>query len=160
MECEVKKMGKIRESETYVEIGGYLHQDQGRAKAKLYVGDVDKPLRIDDAELTKRMKKIRVTMNVSEDKSVHQNQVYEKDIEMVQTIVGEGGGKDGKGADYSKDATPEMNGHSPGETDIPAWGKVLKNFVDKISDGQTAMWIVLCGVAILAAVSLGLNLLG
>lgn len=75
---------KIKESSASVEIGGYVHQDAGKARVKLYVGDVNKPLKIDDAALTKRMKKLKVTMNVSEDTSVENNKVYEKLVDMKQ----------------------------------------------------------------------------
>jgi Ni,Fe-hydrogenase I large subunit len=151
--------GKYKESETFCEIGGFIHQDQGRVKAKMYVGDVNKPLQIDDAELTKRMKKIRVTMNVSEDKSVHQNQVYEKDIEMIQEVIGDPSGKSsGKDAAYSKDATPEMQSGVPSNELTPL--AVLKNFLDNVAADNRTQWIAIAGALIIAAVALGLAIFG
>ena len=152
------QQGKMKESETFCEIGGFIHQDQGRVKAKMYVGDVNRPLVIDDAELTKRMKKIRVTMHVSEDKSVHQNQVYEKDIEMVQEIIGDPSGKAGKSAPYSQDATPEVNAAN-GQTNPEGMTpfQVLKNFVDNIAKDNRAQWIVIVCIAIIAAAGLFLG---
>lgn len=153
-----QQQGKIHESSSWVELGGYVHQDEGRAKAKLYVGDVNKPLVIDDAALTKRLKKVRVTMNVSEDKSVHQNQVYEKDIEMIQEIIGEPSGKNGKTAPYSQDATPEMNSAAPSNELTPM--QILKNMIDNVMADNRTQWIVIAGALIIAAVALGLSILG
>jgi hypothetical protein len=149
-------VGKQKESETYVDIGGYVHQDEGRVKAKLYVGDPNRPLVIDDAALTKRLKKVRVTMHVSEDTSVHKNQVYEKDINMDQQILEEGspskGGTSSMGKEY---LTPEDgNGKNPdGLTPL----QVLKNFVDNIAKDNRVQWILIVAIAIIAVAGLFLG---
>ena len=75
---------KTTEPSAFVDIGGYVHQDEGNAKVKLYVGNVDEPLKVDDAAITKRLKRIRVTMNVTEDKTPKENCVYEKNAFMEQ----------------------------------------------------------------------------
>jgi len=116
------------ESETYVEIGGYVHQDEGQARTKLYVGDVDQPLKVDDAALTKRMKKVRVTMKVEEDKGVYQNQVYEKKVDMTQEIVDEPSSTAAGPKSESKFVPTGADGSEPSGL------QVLKNFVDKLSD--------------------------
>lgn len=161
-------MAKNKESETFVEIGGYLYKDEGRVRTALHVGDVNRILQPDDAAETIRLKKIRVTLNVSEDSSVQKNKVYEKDIEMIQEVVGESSMKSGKGSDaYNKDATPNTSGlpgTSPSNGELPAWGKVMKNMLDEgfrsLRNDKTAQWIVMVGIAVVAAVALGLAVVG
>lgn len=77
--------GKVLDEGTaFVEIGGYVHQDPGEARVRMYVSDVNKPLVTEDAELTKRLKKVKVSMKVEEDTSVAAGQVYAKDCRMWQ----------------------------------------------------------------------------
>ena len=149
-------VGKYKESETFVEIGGYVHQDEGRARAKLYVGDVNRPLMVDDAALTKRLKRVRVTMNVAEDKSVHKNQVYEKDINMVQEILDEPNTKGGvTSTEKNYNLGPDGNGNGNGSNkDGLTPLQVLKNFVDNIAaDVRQHGWMIL-GVGLIAAAAL------
>lgn len=81
----MKKKVSLEEPEAFVEIGGYCHQDANRVKTKLYVGDVNQPLKVDDAAVTKRLKKIRVSMYVTEDTTPKNDCVYEKNAWMEQT---------------------------------------------------------------------------
>lgn len=151
-------MTKLRESETFVEIAGYLYKDPGRARAALHVGDVNKVLHPDEAEEITRMKKVRVTMNVSEDRSVQKNKVYEKDIEMIQEVIGDPSGKSGKGTVYDEGiSNPGASVQEPKSLDGL---QVLKNFVDKIAENQTALWVCFVGIALVAAVALGLSIAG
>jgi len=144
-------MTKQRESEAFVDIGGYVYHNEGNAKVKMHIGEVNKPLKPDDATKTQRLKKIRVYMGVEEDKSVQGNQVYEKDINMWQ----EQDGTDGKprSTAYENDVTPDSE-ESQNNNSAPSGLQVLKNFVDKIKDEQLAMWIVIIGIGLLAIYAL------
>jgi hypothetical protein len=154
-------MTKQHESSSWVEVGGYIHQDEGSAKAKLYVGDPNKPLQIDDAALTKRLKKVRVTMNVSEDTGVYKNQVYEKDINMVQTIMDEPSSKGGlpgttsTGKEYLGTTDPST---APTGDLTPM--QILKNMIDGVWSDNRAQWVVIAAAILVAAVALGLAIAG
>lgn len=154
-------MSKQHESSTYCEIAGYVHQDEGSAKVKMYVGDPNKPLQIDDAALTKRLKKVRVTMNVSEDTGVYKNQVYEKDINMVQTIMDEPSSKGGlpgttsTGKEYLGTADPST---APTGDLTPM--QTLKNMLDNLWADNRAQWFLIGAAILVAAVALGLAIAG
>lgn len=148
MKQQYSSKRRITEPSASVEIGGYAHLDAGRVKTKLYVSDVNQPLKIDAAELTKQMKKIRVTMNVEEDKSVSGDCVYEKDVYMIQESS-DGYSTPGQMTSQS-DGTPMPEGTN----EDPSPLKVLKNFVDNIASDNRTQWVLIfcCGLIAVAAI--------
>lgn len=153
-----KSSGAVTEPSAYVEIGGYLHNDEGKAKVKLYTGEINRPLQIDDAAVTKRLKKVRVTMNVTEDKTPSSQQVYEKNVWMDQTTDDEpsNAGPSGQSSSVS-DASPDM----PDGTVRPGMDKCdyLKNFYDELADKTNLLMVIACCALALGAVAFVLALL-
>jgi hypothetical protein len=86
------KVDPTFESEATLDIAGMVHQDEGKARVKLYVSDVNKPLKVDPATLSKCMGHVQVKMTVTENKSVYNDSVYEKGVTMDQTIINDGNG--------------------------------------------------------------------
>lgn len=145
------KQMPTKERVAYTEIGGFLHENAGRATVKTYTS-VNEPLRVDAAEKTRQIGRVRVEMHVVEDKSVGDNQIYQKDVFMQQirdNMVPSGTTESG-----SSDMPSYENGEKKSNDDLPAWGKVLKNFVDKIADSQKMQWVMMIGIAIIAAAGL------
>jgi hypothetical protein len=159
-----KVMGVAPESEHYVEIGGFVHQDEGEANVKLYVGDVDKPLQVDPAAITKQIAKLRVGLTITEDKSVSQNCVYQKNVVMSQEVLSNmaKSGNSSSGVSVKQQGVQADDPNAPAN-DIPAWGKVLKNFTDQIHEsfhGDIRMlWIGLVAVGVCAGVALAFAIL-
>jgi hypothetical protein len=79
-----KKNSITQEKTARVEIGGYVHQYPGRVTTKLYVSDINQPLVVDDADVTKKLKRLAVEMRTIEDTTPGQNVIYTKNVEMVQ----------------------------------------------------------------------------
>jgi hypothetical protein len=147
-------MTRVKESETFVDIGGYAYQNEGEVKVKLHLGEVNRALQPDDATKIHRLKKIRVYMGVEEDKSVNGNQVYEKAVKMWQDTDNKD--NSGKSTAYDRDATPKVDFSSPENNNngLTKGETFLKNMVDKIKDNQLAMWIVIVAIALLVGYSL------
>ena len=128
-------MGTIKEPSASVEIGGYVYQNNGKATAKLQVSDVNKPLVLDNAAITKRLKKVKVTMNVEEDDTPYNNQVYQKDVTMWQTVDDEESPK-GTTASAQIKHSPKYDVDDEDEEPKGPLDRlgVLKNFVDNIAE--------------------------
>lgn len=158
MSRNTKSTTAVQEDAAFVEIGGYVHQDGGQVRTKMYVSDINKSLKVDASELTKQMKKVRVTMNVTEDKGVTNNQVYEKDITMTQEVIdGDSPTARGTTTSESKYGPTKTSESSPsGTAPDPSPLQVLKNFVDNIAADNRMQWILIgCAIA-LGAVALGI----
>lgn len=146
----MRKKTVTEEPTAYAEIGTYLHRSEGKAKVKSYVS-CNEPLKVDSAVDTKQIQKLRVEVHVKEDTGVKDNQFYEKDVETIQITNG-------------GDIQPTTeNSSEPLYNEIPSPDglsplKVLKNFVDKIKEEQTMMWVVVGVSLVLGALGLGLAL--
>jgi len=142
-------MSRIKEKESYAEIGTFLHVDKGQARIKAYTS-VNEPLKVDASELTKKVGKVRVRMVVEEDKSVQNDgSFYEKNVDAVQER--DDGDVDHQNTRSSKVYTPQED---PDVNDtVPTNGhdkfSVLKNFVDNIASDNRIQWMAILGVAIL-----------
>lgn len=140
-----------REPTAYAEIGGYMYETEGNAKVKLQTS-VNKPLKLDDADRVTKINKVRVEMHVSEDKSVQDNQVYEKDIKMKQ-ISNNGDASDG--TNFDEDSTPSKSNGGLENSAV-----YLKNMIDnvlaRLDTERTGFWIAIIATALVAAFALGL----
>ena len=146
-----RNVGAVTEPSAYVEIGGYVHQNEGKATTKLYVGPINQPLKVDTAKLTKEMKKIRVTMNVEEDQSVSDGQVYQKDVWMQQDDISNGNSPATNLRTTASSNSLEPNPVQPDDIAGPSALQVLKNFVDKINDRVSRNELILWGVSLVLA---------
>ena len=149
-----KKGTAVSEPSAYVEIGGYAHLNGGQVKTNLYVSDVNKPLEIEDAEITKRLKKLRVTMNVEEDKSVSENCVYSKNVTMVQEPSNGDSAPTGTQR-TGDDWKPQADGKDGGPNPL----QVLKNFVDNIAADNRWQWVLIVAACIIGATALAVALI-
>jgi hypothetical protein len=146
-----------REPTAYAEIGGYMYENQGQAKVKMQTS-VNKPLKLDDADRVTKINKVRVEMHVTEDKSVQENQVYEKDIRMKQT-TDEGQPMHGTAYEQQSDA-PIQSASNPAPDDFKTWTKnIIDNILARLDSERLAYWIVIVAVALIAAFALGLAVL-
>ena len=147
--------GPVNEATAYAEIGGYLYENEGKATVKMHTS-VNESLKLDDAVKATRIKKVRVEMNVIEDKSVQGNQIYQKDVSMTQ-IVDDNNPTTTAQNSYSTGAPVDANQSDPNnQGQGPSGLQVLKNFVDKIADQVKAMWIVIAGLALVTGVAITL----
>lgn len=139
-------MAKNKEHDSYTEIASYLHRDEGEARVETYTS-VNAPIKVSGSKTAEQISKVRVTMHVEEDKGVtREGGFYMKKVSMSQT---------------RDDQTPQptaSNGRSEppysqqreNGSDLPAWGKVLKNLVDEVS-ANTRLAIVLGVLGIVIA---------
>jgi hypothetical protein len=143
---EEKRMARKSEPVAFAEVGSYLHENQGQATVKTYTS-VNETLKVDPALKTRQIGKVRVEMHVTEDRSVGDNQIYEKNVTMHQI------------RDNIPSGTTEI-GSSPAGTSAGTPGKstdgltplqVLKNFVDNIASDVRLHTALLVGIGILAA---------
>ena len=151
-------MGKNREYENFAEIGTFLHVNDGEAYTKSYTS-VNEPLRTDSAKLTKKVGSVKVRMLVEEDRGVQKDgSFYTKSVWNEQERDGGNspstGYKTTQQSEYYND--PQTQNKPVDNNEIPAWGKVLKNFVDKIKDENNTQWILIAIIGIVAGIALGL----
>jgi hypothetical protein len=142
-----KKTNITDEGVSRVEIGGYTHQYPGKVVTKMYVSDVNKPLVVDDADVTKKLKRFAVEMRVVEDKTPSQNVVYTKVAEMEQIMDGDS--PTARGTTSTTRTTEAPEAEAPVGTDPLSKGeRFLKNMIKT----NTAWLLLIAGVAILALV--------
>jgi hypothetical protein len=145
------------------EVGAYLHVNNGgTAKIKAY-HSTNKPVKVDAADLTKRIAHKRYRLVEEEIAEAKSDCFYEKEFENVQEEAGKPEVNSGyKEDDYEPQVPmPPKNGE-PGPL------QVLKNFVDNIAadvrnlrsdfgQDRTAQWIM---IAAALAVGIGALVLG
>lgn len=134
------------------EIGSFLHENKGKATVKTYTA-VNEPLKVDAADRTRQIGKVRVEMHVIESKNVVDNQIYQKDVEMFQI-------RD----DATPSETSEMSSSSVNPSGaVPKDGltplQVLKNFVDNIAKGQRLHTALIVGAVAIAVAAFVMVLL-
>lgn len=146
-------MGKTRahsEPTAYAEIGAYLHKRPGKAQVKTYTS-VNEPLKVDAAEETRQIKKVRVEVHVKEDKGVKDGQVYQKDVDTVQI-------SDGGDSEPTTSLMDDLFGGSPDGSTGDDFKKWTKNIVDKLIDAKNLQWVAIGAALTVAALALGLAL--
>ena len=148
-----KTTSAVEEPTAYAEIGTYLHKNPGKATVKSYAS-VNEPLKVDSADETKQIKKIRVEVHVKEDTEVKGNQYYQKDVESIQL-------SDPKDNPYNtatgSNELPE-NGNGQPEPVSDDFKKWTKNIVDKLKDSEVVQYVLMTAIGIVAALALGVAL--
>ena len=145
-------MGRTKATEEpagYVEIGTYLFRNQGSMSVKT-LSSVNSPLKLDTAEDIKQVKKIRVETRVTEDKSVTDNCVYQKNVETIQLPSGN---SDPSNNSFTSAENPF--GEVPVGDDFKRW---TKNIIDKLIDAKNTQWVVIGLSLVIGALGLGLAL--
>lgn len=133
--------------------GAYLHRDNGgKARIAAYTA-VNKPLAVEAHDETTKIAERTYKIVEDERPELNGSTFYTKDIWNEQT----GGDGDSRNSvtksPYGQDPTEKSGAEG---TEIPPWGKVLKNFVDNIAaDVRNHVWFIII-IAIIAAVALGL----
>jgi hypothetical protein len=78
-------MAKVREYDSFAEIGTYLHRNKGEAFVKSYAS-ANEPLKVDASEDSEMVHRLRVTINTTEDKGVKRDgSFYSKHVAASQT---------------------------------------------------------------------------
>lgn len=131
---------------SYAKVGMFLHENAGKATTKVYTS-INEGLKVDAAEKTRKVGEVTVEMHVKEDRSVKDNQIYQKDIWAEQ--------KNSMGDPSNDGNNTSLTGDSPVD---PSQGltplQVLKNFVDRINDRVTKHDGYLIALAAVSAVAL------
>lgn len=120
--------GPVTEPTAYAEIGGYLYENEGKATVKMHTS-VNSPLKTDDAARATRIKKVRVEMNVVEDKDVKDNQVYQKDVTMTQIVNDDPAYTNSQSTGGPVENDPNAQ---PNNGPLSTEGHFLKNMVDNL----------------------------
>ena len=141
-------MAKKSEPVAFAEVGSYLHENNGQATVKTYTS-VNETLKVDPALKTRQIGKVRVEMHVTEDRSVGDNQIYEKNVTMHQIRDNIPYGTTEIGS--SPAGTSGTSGTPGKSTDGLTPLQVLKNFVDNIASDVRLHTALLVGIGILAA---------
>lgn len=153
-------MARRKEHTNSAEIAAFLHTNENEAYVKTYTA-VNEPMKIDSSQRTQKIGGVTVTMNVEEDTSVKRDgSFYEKRVWTEQhRDLGETNTNPGDRTDK-----PEQKNHEETKDDNDGTGpsglQVLKNFVDKLAENQTMLWVVVTAIAIVAGVALALSITG
>lgn len=140
-------MAKNKEYDSYAEIGAFLHRDEGQARVETYTS-VNSPLKVSASKAVEQISKVRVTMHVEEDRGVSRDGgFYMKGVSMSQTRDNNTEETTSNGSSKAPMPPPYKPDHG---SDLPAWGKVLKNLVDEVS-ANTRLAILLSVVGIVLA---------
>ena len=142
----IKKV--TNEPVSYTEIGTYLHKTPGQARVKTYTS-VNKPLQVDDADITEKVQKLRVEVHVKEDKIPTGSSIYEKTVDAIQISDSTPMSNSTElGKPFTTNSVPGSSSSSDGPSEL----QVLKNFVDNIAQ-DLRIWkvIAICAGAVAIA---------
>ena len=160
-----KMQTKVKRTELgYAEIAAFAGvNDGGEAVVQGPTVTVNKGMTAPNLKHQSRIFGKRFVVTEEEDMSAKREEG--KMISYGKVINGEQTDMDGKtpasyGGEEKYSNTPQQQEQvqSNNVDDLPAWGKVLKNFVDKINDRVTVHSVILVALGIIAALALGFAL--
>lgn len=154
-------MTKVKEYQSFAEIGAFLHRNDGEAYVQTYTS-VNEPIKIEGSKDAEMITKVRVNIDVEEDRGVQRRNgggFYAKRVEASQV-------RDDNTVSTAR-TTPGAPMAAPKTAPSDGMDKTdyLKNMHDQLDNRETAnklqnqnehtvFWLVILGVAIIATTAL------